>query len=112
MFKRAFTVFLAALLLDLFNIVLDKITKFVIRTGFQQIRSAIGFLYNVFVKVNPGKSLKRLLPLFITSIYKEININKASTMADMEILLRDRILMWNIYLFSYSLTEIGDFVLT
>ena len=72
---------------------LNKIARFVASTGFQQIISVIGFLYNAFVKINPRKSLKQLLPFFITSIYKEINIYRAGTMADIDILLGDRILV-------------------
>ena len=87
------TVFFAALLLDLFNIVLNKIAKFTAKTSFQQIRSAVGYLYNILVNINPKKSLKQLLPLFITSIYREINIHNTSIMADMEIPLGDHILI-------------------
>ena len=58
MLKRVSTIFLATLSPDLFNIALDRIAKFVVSTGFQQIRSAVGFLCNIFIKVNPKKSLK------------------------------------------------------
>ena len=71
----------------------------------------MGYLYNILIKVNPGKSLKRLLPFFITSIYKEINIYRAGIMADIEILPGDCILVWNIHLLSYSLTKVKDFML-
>jgi len=103
--------FFTTLLLDLFNIALDKIARFVVSTGFQQTISVIGFLYNILVKINPRKSLKRLLSFLIASIYKEINIYKASITADIDILLGDYILVWNIYLLSYSLTKIKDSIL-
>jgi len=52
-----------------------------------------------------------LLPFFIASIYKEINIYKASTTANIEILLGDCTLVWNIHLLSYSLTKVKDLML-
>ena len=103
--------FLIALSLDLFNMALDRLARFVVSTSFQQIRSVVGFLCNIFIKVNPGKSLKRLLPLFIISIRKEIDIYRASITVDIEILLGDCILVWTIYLLSYSLTKVRDSVL-
>ena len=96
MLKRASTIFLITLSLDLFDIALDKIAGFIASTSFQQTRFIVGYLYNVFVKVNSRKSLKRLLPFFITSIRREIDIYGASTTADIEILLGDCILVWNI----------------
>ena len=57
-------------------------------------------------------SLKRLLPLLITSIRREINIYGAGITADIEILLGDRILVQAIYLLGYSLTEVRDSILT
>jgi len=63
------------------------------------------------VKVNPEKSLKRLLPLFIASICREIDVYRAGIIADIEILLGDRTLVWNMHLLNYSLTEVGDFML-
>ena len=89
MLARVFTIFLATLLPDLFNIALGKTARFATSTGFQQITSTVGFLCNAFIKVNPGKSLKRLLPLFINSIYREIDTYRASITADTEILLGD-----------------------
>ena len=71
----------------------------------------MGFLCNAFIKVNPKKSLKRLLPLFITSIYKEIDIYRASIIVDMETLLGDRILVQTIYLLGYSLTKVKNSIL-
>ena len=65
----------------------------------------------MLVKVNPEKSLKRLLPLLIASICREIDIYGAGKTADMEILLGDCILVWNMYLLYYSLTKVGDSVL-
>ena len=111
MLRRVSTIFLIALLLDLFNIALDRIAKFVVSTSFQQIRSVVGFLYNVFIKVNPKKSLKRLIPLLITSIYREINNYRAGIIVDMEVLLGDRILVWTMHLLGYSLTEVRDSIL-
>jgi len=71
----------------------------------------MGFLYNVLIKVNPRKSLKQLLPLFIASICREINIYRAGTTADIDTLLGDRILVWNIHLLGHSLTKVKDFIL-
>jgi len=53
----------------------------------------MGFLCNIFIKVNPRKSLKQLLPLLITSIYKEIDIYRAGTTVDIDTLLGDCILV-------------------
>ena len=53
----------------------------------------MGYLYNILININPKKSLKRLLPLFIASIYREINIYGAGTTADIKILLGDCILI-------------------
>ena len=111
MLARASTVFLATLSPDLFDMALDKIAGFAAKTGFQQTRSAVGYLCNTLVRVNPEKSLKRLLPLLIASIYREIDIHGAGTTADTEIPPGDRTLMWNMHLLSYSLTEVGDSVL-
>ncbi|XTI83178.1 hypothetical protein V2W45_1326593 [Cenococcum geophilum] len=61
--------------------------------------------------VNPRKSLKRLLPLLIASIRREINIYGAGITVDMEILLGDCILVWTMYLLGYSLTKVRDSVL-
>lgn len=85
--------FFTTLLPDLFNIVLDKIARFTAKTSFQQIRSVVGYLYNILIKVNPEKSLKQLLPFLIASIYREIDIYKAGTTVDIEILLGDYILI-------------------
>jgi len=112
MLIRISTVFLATLSPDLFDIILSKTAGFALSIGFQQSISAVGFLCNALVKVNPEKSLKRLLPLFITGICREIDIYRAGKTVDMEILLGDCILVWNMYLLCYSLTEVGDSVLT
>jgi len=53
----------------------------------------VGYLYNALIKVNPGKSLKQLLPLLITSIYREINNYRAGIIVDIEIPLGDCILV-------------------
>ena len=71
----------------------------------------MGFLCNALVKVNPRKSLKRLLPLLIARIRREIDIYRAGTMVDTEILLGDRILVWNMHLLGYSLTKVRDSIL-
>jgi len=111
MLKRVSTILLAILSPDLFNIALDKIARFIASTGFQQTRSVVGYLYNVLVKVNPRKSLKRLLPLLIASICKEIDVYRVGIIVDTKILPGDRILVWNMHLLSYSLTEIKDSIL-
>ena len=111
MLTKVFTIFLAILSPDLFNIALGKTAGFVVSTSFQQITSVVGFLYNALIKVNPKRSLKRLLPLLIASIYKEINIYGAGIIVDTEILLGDCILVQNIYLLYYSLTKVRDSIL-
>ena len=90
---RVSTIFLTILSPDLFNMALGKTTRFILNTSFQQSISIVGFLYNMLIKVNPKKSLKRLLPLLITSICREIDIYKAGKTTDTEILLRDCILV-------------------
>lgn len=111
MLRRASTVFLIVLSPDLFNMALDRIAEFVVSTSFQQTKSAVGFLCNVFIKVNPKKSLKRLLPFLIASICREIDNYRAGITVDTEILLGDRILVWTMHLLSYSLTEVRDSIL-
>jgi proteasome activator subunit 4 len=109
----AFTPLLAALSPELFDIALDKIASFVTNHVIHQARDAMAFICNGLVKINPEKSLKRLLPHLLAGIRVEIEDNGAGSTrtTGSEVLPRDRALVWNISLLSMCVVHVGDAVL-
>ncbi|KAF2793871.1 hypothetical protein K505DRAFT_375027 [Melanomma pulvis-pyrius CBS 109.77] len=109
----AFTPLLAALSPELFDIALDKIANFITNHVIHPARDAMAFICNGLVKINPEKSLKRLLPHLIAGIRTEIDdIGAGSTRTTgSEVLPRDRALVWNISLLSMCVVHVGDAVL-
>ncbi|KAF2178324.1 hypothetical protein K469DRAFT_718418 [Zopfia rhizophila CBS 207.26] len=108
----AFTPLLSALSPELFDIALDKIANFVTNHVIHQARDAMAFICNGLVKINPEKSLKRLLPHLLAGIRTEIDDNGAGSTrtTGSEVLPRDRALVWNISLLSMCVVHVGDAV--
>lgn len=108
----AFTPLLAALSPELFDIALDKIANFISNHVIHQARDAISFICNSLVKVNPEKSLKRLLPPIFAGIRTEIEDNGAgsSRTTGADVLPRDRGLVWYLCILSMSVVHVGDAV--
>lgn len=109
----AFTPLLAALSPELFDLALDKIADFITNHVIHQARDAMAFICNALVKINPEKSLKRILPHLLTGIRTEIDDNRAGSTrtTGSEVLPRDRALVWNISLLSMCVVHVGDAVL-
>ncbi|KAF2465409.1 uncharacterized protein BDR25DRAFT_269954 [Lindgomyces ingoldianus] len=108
----AFTPLLAALSPELFDIALDKIANFVANHVIHQSRDAMAFICNALVKVNPEKSLKRLLPPLLAGIRTEIDDNGAGSTryTGSDVLPRDRGLVWNIAILSMCVVHVGESV--
>lgn len=109
----AFTPLLAALSPELFDIALDKIANFVTNHVIHQAKDAMAFICNALVKIDPHKSLKRLLPHLLAGIRTEIDDNGAGSTrtTGSDVLPRDRALVWNISLLSMCVVHVGDAVL-
>ncbi|KAF2137657.1 uncharacterized protein K452DRAFT_235539 [Aplosporella prunicola CBS 121167] len=109
----AFTPLLAALSPELFDVALDKIANFVTNHVIHQARDAMAFICNGLVKINPQKTLKRLLPDLLAGIRTEIGENGAGSTrtTGSEVLPKDRALVWNISLLSMCVVHVGDAVL-
>ncbi|KAF2749545.1 hypothetical protein M011DRAFT_465987 [Sporormia fimetaria CBS 119925] len=109
----AFTPLLSALSPELFDVALDKIANFITNHVIHQARDAMAFICNALVKINPEKSLKRILPHLLDGIRTEIGDNGAGSTrtTGSEVLPRDRGLVWNISLLSMCVVHVGDAVL-
>lgn len=109
----AFTPLLAALSPDLFDLALDKVANFISNHVIHQARDAVSFICNSFVKVQPEKSLKRLLPHLFAGIRAEIeDIGAGSTRTTgHDILPRDRALVWYLAILSMCVINVGDAVM-
>jgi proteasome activator subunit 4 len=109
----AFTPLLSALSPELFDVALDKIANFITNHVIHQARDAVAFICNALVKINPEKSLKRILPHLLAGIRTEIGDNGAGSTrtTGSEVLPRDRALVWNISLLSMCVVHVGDAVL-
>ncbi|KAF2200324.1 hypothetical protein GQ43DRAFT_481692 [Delitschia confertaspora ATCC 74209] len=109
----ALTPLLASLSPELFDMALDKIANFVTNHVIHQARDAMAYICNGLVKVNPEKTLKRLLPHLLAGIRSEIDDNGAGSTrtTGSEVLPRDRALVWNISLLSMCVVHVGDAVL-
>lgn len=109
----AFTPLLAALSPELFDVALDKVANFITNHVIHQARDAISFICNSLVKVNPEKSLKRLLPHLFAGIRTEIEDNGAGSTrtTGTDVLPRDRGLVWYLCILSMCVVHVGDAVM-
>ncbi|KAF1950977.1 hypothetical protein CC80DRAFT_221792 [Byssothecium circinans] len=109
----AFTPLLSALSPELFDIALDKVAHFISNHVIHQARDAISFICNSLVKVNPEKSLKRLLPHLFAGIRTEIEDVGAgsSRTTGADVLPRDRGLVWYLCILSMCVVHVGDAVM-
>jgi proteasome activator subunit 4 len=108
-----FTPLLASLSPELYDFALNKIADFVGNHVIHQARDAMAFICNSLCKVNPKKALKRLIPMLISSIRTEIDVNGAASTRNTgtEVLPRDRGLVWNISMLGMCVVHVGDSVL-
>ena len=109
----AFTPLLAALSADLYDVALNKIADFVSIHVINQARDAMAFICSSLCKVNPSKALKRLVPVLIQFIRTEIDENGAASTRNtgVDVLPRDRGLVWAVSMLSMSVVHVGDAVL-
>lgn len=108
-----FTPLLASLSPELYDLALNKIAEFVGNHVIHQARDAMAFICNALCKVNPGKALKRLVPVLIQSIRTEIDENGAASTRNTgpDVLPRDRGLVWSVTMLSMCIVHVGDVVL-
>ena len=108
-----FTPLFATLSPDLYDLALNKITEFVSNNVIHQARDAMAFICNALCKINPGKALKRLVPILIQSIRTEIDENGAASTRNIssDILPRDRGLVWHVHMLSMCVVHAGVAVL-
>jgi proteasome activator subunit 4 len=73
----------------------------------------MAFVCNALCKVNPTKALKRLVPMLIQAIRTEIDENGAGSTRNngVDVLPRDRGLVWNISMLSMCVVHVGGAVL-
>ncbi|KAI4163162.1 MAG: hypothetical protein LQ342_003290 [Letrouitia transgressa] len=108
-----FTPLLASLSPDFYNMALNKVAEFVGNHVIHQARDAMAFICSALCKVNPTKALKRLVPILIQSIRTEIDENGAASTRNtgIDVLPRDRGLVWSISMLSMCVVHVGDAVL-
>jgi proteasome activator subunit 4 len=108
-----FTPLLATLSPELYDLALNKIAEFIANHVIHQARDAMAFICGALCKVNPGKALKRLVPVLIQSIRTEINENGAASTRNTgtDVLPRDRGLIWNVSMLSMCVVHVGNAVL-
>ncbi|KAF3923777.1 hypothetical protein AA313_de0203878 [Arthrobotrys entomopaga] len=104
---------LAALSPELYDLALDKVANFVGNHVIHQARDAMAFICDALCKVNPGKALKRLLPLLIMGIKTEIEENGAASTRHngADVLPRDRALVWFVTILSMCVVHVGPALL-
>ncbi|KAI9829442.1 MAG: hypothetical protein M1826_005624 [Phylliscum demangeonii] len=97
----------------LYEMALGKIADFVANHVIHQAKDAMAFICNALCKVQPAKALKRLLPPLIQAIRSEIDDNGAASSRNtgVDVLPRDRALVWNISMLSMCVVHVGDAVL-
>ena len=108
-----FTPLLASLSPEMYDLALNKIAEFVGNHVIHQARDAMAFICNSLCKVSPEKALKRLIPLLIASIRNEIDENGAASTRNigLDVLPRDRGLVWSISLLGMCVVHVGAAVL-
>ena len=108
-----FTPLLASLSPDMYDLALNKIAEFVGNHVIHQARDAMAFICNSLCKVSPQKALKRLIPMLIASIRNEIEENGAASTRNtgLDVLPRDRGLVWSISMLGMCVVHVGAAVL-
>ncbi|KAF4122081.1 proteasome activator subunit 4 [Geosmithia morbida] len=98
---------------DLFDLALEKLATFVSSHVIHQARDAMAWILNALCKVNPEKTLKVLVPMFVINIRNEIDQNNAASdrTTGTDYLPRDRALVWHISMLAMSLVHVGKEVL-
>lgn len=109
----AFLPLLSGLSPELYDLALNKIAEFISHHVIHQARDAMAFICGTLCKVNPGKALKRLVPVLIQTIRTEIDENGAASTRNtsVDVLPRDRSLIWNISMLSMCVVHVGDAVM-
>lgn len=108
-----FTPLLATLSPELYDLALNKIAEFIANHVIHQARDAMAFICGALCKINPGKALKRLVPILVQSIRTEIDENGAASTRNngTDVLPRDRALIWNVSILSMCVVHVGNAVL-
>ena len=108
-----FTPLLASLSPEMYDLALNKVAEFVGNHVIHQARDAMAFICNSLCKVSPEKALKRLLPMLTASIRNEIEENGAASTRNtgLDVLPRDRGLVWSISMLGMCVVHVGASVL-
>ncbi|KAG5984832.1 hypothetical protein E4U55_003050 [Claviceps digitariae] len=98
---------------ELFDMALDKIATFVSGHVVHQARDAMAWILNALCKVNPEKTLKVFVPMFVINIRNEIDYNHAASdrTTGTDYLPRDRALVWHISMLAMTVVHVGREVL-
>ncbi|KAG5958413.1 hypothetical protein E4U57_001337 [Claviceps arundinis] len=98
---------------ELFDMALDKIATFVSGHVVHQARDAMAWILNALCKVNPEKTLKVFVPMFVVNIRNEIEYNHAASdrTTGTDYLPRDRALVWYISMLAQTVVHVGREVL-
>ncbi|KAK4236188.1 hypothetical protein C8A03DRAFT_35915 [Achaetomium macrosporum] len=109
----ALTPLFASLSPELFDMALEKLAAFVSSHVVHQARDAMAWICNALCKVNPKKTLKVFIPMFIVNIRNEIDYNGAASdrSSGTEVLPRDRALVWHVSMLSMCVVHVGAEVL-
>lgn len=104
---------LACLSDELYDLALNKILHFVSNHVVHPARDAMAFICNGLCKINPEKALKVLVPNLIRAIRNEIEENGAASTrtTGVDVLPRDKGLVWNVSILSMCVVHVGDAVL-
>lgn len=109
----AFSPIFTSLSPDLFDLALDKLATFVSSHVIHQARDAMAWIINTLCKVNPKKTLKVFIPMFVINIRNEIEQNNAASdrTTGADYLPRDRALVWHISMLAMTVVHVGHEVL-
>lgn len=106
----AVTPLLSSMSTEIYDLVLDKLVKFVSQQTVYQARDAVAFLCSSVCKASPRKALSRLLPVVAGNIKTEINDNGAGSTrtTGADVLPRDKALVYSISILGMSLVHTGS----
>ncbi|KAG9243685.1 putative proteasome activator complex subunit 4 [Calycina marina] len=92
---------------------MEKIASFVSGHVIHQARDAMAFICNALCKASPEKTLKRFVPMLIAGIRSEIDDNNAASdrSSGVDVLPRDRALVWHISMLSMIIVHVGDAIM-
>jgi proteasome activator subunit 4 len=109
----AFSPIFTSLSPDLFDLALDKLATFVSSHVIHQARDAMAWIINALCKVNPQKTLKVFIPMFVINIRNEIEQNHAASdrTTGTDYLPRDRALVWHVSMLAMTVVHVGHEVL-